>query len=72
MNPTLDTSQIPLLTSCLSQVFNEPQGCHGLNPQTYNQQVSPTILLSLCPTSPPPQYDAVVTEIRRVADPQHR
>ncbi|EGD76938.1 hypothetical protein PTSG_07279 [Salpingoeca rosetta] len=37
------------------EVFNEPQGCHGLNAQQYNKQ-----------------YDAVVKEIRRQADPNHR
>jgi len=36
------------------EVFNEPQGCHGLDPAGYTAQ-----------------YDAIVTEIRKVADPQH-
>jgi hypothetical protein len=37
------------------EVFNEPEGCHGLDINGYIQQ-----------------YDAVVAEIRRVADPEHR
>eukprot|EP00043_Microstomoeca_roanoka_P017588 m.184224 g.184224 ORF g.184224 m.184224 type:complete len:614 (-) comp16665_c1_seq2:2397-4238(-) len=37
------------------EVYNEPQGCHGLEPQQYNEQ-----------------YDAIVSEIRRTADPEHR